>query len=391
MSSYSFSDNGEREIILSSVKRVVVKVGTQILRARKSVSAEQRIAELVSSINLLRKRGLEVILVSSGSIGFGMSAFDLKVRPRRVDRLQALAAVGQSHLMSCYNRSCEELGFHCAQLLLTAADLHDRTRNQHVSQCINALLEQGVLPIINENDSVSVAEIKVGDNDTLAAYVATMLRADLTILLTTAEGLRYSEKDSNELKERISVVNELDENVIQMAKGTDGNQYSTGGMITKLRAAEIINQSGEAMIIASGANFNLLDEIFETKDIGTIFLPARKDRLHARQRFLAFFSEPSGTLLVDEGAEKALCEHNKSLLPGGVLGATGTFHRGDTVCIVNSKRKELARGIVNFAFDEVAKICGSKSSDLNELLGRQVENEEIVHRDFLVLTNGQNS
>ncbi|NMA21462.1 MAG: glutamate 5-kinase, partial [Lentisphaerae bacterium] len=154
----------------------------------------------------------------------------------------------------------------------------------------------------------------------------------------------------------------------------------------KLRAAHIVNLSGEALLIASGKDFSNLQKVMDGEDVGTLFLPARKNRLHARQRFLAFFSEPAGSLIVDAGAENAITQQNKSLLPGGVLGLTGTFHRGDTVCIVNSERKELARGIVNFAFDEVAKICGAQSSEIEKVLGREVDNKEIVHRDFLVVT-----
>lgn len=386
MGVYSFQDEGERGKVLPGVKRVVVKVGTQLLRGNKKAGAAERIAELVKALHGLRQSGLEVILVSSGAVGFGMSALGMQQRPRKIACLQALAALGQSHLMSCYGSVCEAYGFHCAQLLLTAADLHERKRNGHVTQCINALLEQNVLPIINENDSVCVDEIKVGDNDTLAAYVASMLRADLTIILTTVDGMLLCERDKAELGPRLSVVHELSEEIMCMAQGTDGNPYSVGGMITKLRAAQIVNHSGEALLIANGKDFDILPRIMAGEDLGSLFLPARKNRLHARQRFLAFFSEPSGSLIIDAGAEKAILKNNRSLLPGGVLGSIGVFQRGDTVRIVNSERKELARGIVNFDFDEVAKICGQQSGELSRLLEREVEHQEIVHRDYLVLT-----
>jgi glutamate 5-kinase len=386
MESYSYQDQGERKKVLSSVKRVVIKVGTQLLQGGKNTTSEKRIEELVVALANLKKQGFEIILVSSGAVGFGMAALQTSVRPKKIAYLQALAAVGQSHLMSCYGAACEKHGFHCAQLLLTAADLHNQVRNRHVAQCVNALLENDVLPIINENDSVCVDEIRVGDNDTLAAYVATMLRADLTVILTKVDGMLYCKAGEDELGERLSVVTALNEEVFQMAQGTDGNQYSVGGMITKLRAAHIVNLSGEALLIASGKDFSNLQKVMDGEDVGTLFLPARKNRLHARQRFLAFFSEPAGSLIVDAGAENAITQQNKSLLPGGVLGLTGTFHRGDTVCIVNSERKELARGIVNFAFDEVAKICGAQSSEIEKVLGREVDNKEIVHRDFLVVT-----
>ena len=290
MGVYSFQDEGERGKVLPGVKRVVVKVGTQLLRGNKKAGAAERIAELVKALHGLRQRGLEVILVSSGAVGFGMSALGMQQRPRKIACLQALAALGQSHLMSCYGSVCEAYGFHCAQLLLTAADLHERKRNGHVTQCINALLEQNVLPIINENDSVCVDEIKVGDNDTLAAYVASMLRADLTIILTTVDGLLLCEPEKAELGPRLSVVHELNDEIMCMAQGTDGNPYSVGGMITKLRAAQIVNHSGEALLIANGKDFEVLSRIMAGEDLGSLFLPARKNRLHARQRFLAFFS-----------------------------------------------------------------------------------------------------
>jgi glutamate 5-kinase len=386
MDKYTYQDDGTRATVFATVKRVVVKVGTRLLRDTSSNDTSQRIKQLVQALQVLRQRGLEVLLVSSGAVGFGMTALQTEKRPRKIAELQAHAAVGQSLMMRCYEDACEELGFHCAQILLTAADLHDLDRNRHVVQCLNALLEAQVLPIINENDSVCVDEIKVGDNDTLAAYVATMLRADLTILLTTIDGLKENLPGQKSLGPRISVVPELTPEIIQMARGTDGNQFSVGGMITKLKAAQIVTACGEPLIIAHGEDFSILEQIFSGEDVGTIFLPGRKQRMHARQRFLAFFSEPTGCLVVDAGAEKALCQRNTSLLPGGILGVSGAFQRGDTVKIVNTARQELARGIVNLAYDEVVRICGAKSADLDKCLGHAVDTKVVVHRDYLVLT-----
>lgn len=383
---YSLTDSGERRDWLPEVKRVVIKVGTQLLRATAKQDSDQRIAALIDEIALLRQAGREVILVSSGAVGFGMATLGTVARPRTIAGLQAHAAVGQCHLMSCYEKACERLGFHCAQLLLTAADLHDLERNRHVTQCLHALLEAGVLPVVNENDSVCVDEIKVGDNDTLAAYVATMLRADLTILLTTVEAMHETSPESSELGQRISVVHEITPALLRMAQGTDGNPYSVGGMATKLRAAQIVSTSGEAMIIAGGKDFGRLGQIFRGEDVGTLFLPGRRSRMRDRQRFLAFFSEPTGDLILDAGAEQALCRQHRSLLAGGLLGITGQFHRGDTVRLLNAERRELGRGIVNFAFDEVARICGAKSDELPRRLGREVESPEVVHKDYLVLT-----
>ncbi|MDD4098017.1 MAG: glutamate 5-kinase, partial [Lentisphaeria bacterium] len=227
--------------------------------------------------------------------------------------------------------------------------------------------------------------IKVGDNDTLAALVAGMARADLTILLTTIDGMRERDEATGALGRRMSVVHELGSEVYSMAQGTDGNRFSVGGMITKLRAAAMVTRSGEPLIIADGYDFAILPRIMAAADVGTVFLPSRQQRMHARQRFLAFFSEPKGELIVDEGAAKAICGQGRSLLSGGVVGLRGTFKVGDTVRIVNLARQEIGRGTVNFSHEDVSRICGAKSGDLERLLNRPVTIHEVVHRDAMVL------
>jgi len=370
--------------MLKTVERVVIKIGTQMLINRKGKTTEEQIDSLLQAVNRLRQNGKQVIIVSSGAIGIGMKTMQVSRRPKEMAKLQAYAAIGQNHLMSYYISSAAKLGFQCAQLLITAADLHDFSRNQHVAECLDELLNEGVLPVINENDSVCTDEIKVGDNDTLAAYVAAMSRANLTILLTTVDGF-HETLDDGSMGERLSVVKELSDDVLAMAQGTDGNQFSTGGMITKLRAANIVNRVGDYMVIAGDSSFDILEDICQGDDIGTVFVPATSRHMHSRQRFLAFFSAPTGTLVVDSGAEKALCQQNKSLLPGGILGSRGLFHRGDTVHIVNCRNEEIARGIVNFAYDEIARICGAKTADIEMQLGHQNKRLEVVHKDYLVL------
>ena len=379
---YVLSDSGERRVCLDSVKRVVLKVGSNLVREQPAV----RTAALIREIAQLRKRGIEVILVTSGAIPLGMGVIGKRTRPKEMAKRQAMAAIGQCHLIRHYEDACEEHGFHCAQLLLTNADLHDRQRNVHVANCLRALLEENVLPIINENDSVTVEQIRIGDNDTLAAYVATMLNAELTILLTTVDGFHLTSADG-ELDERVSVVRAVDNQLLGMAGSTDGNQFSTGGMITKLHAASICMSSGLSMAIIDGHDFRRIGSFFACEDVGTLFLrPQMAHPMHAWQRFLAFFSEPSGDLILDDGAVDALIVRHKSLLPGGLLGISGTFQKGDTVRLLNAKRVELGRGVVNFPYDQVAKICGAKSSELAELLGHPVESPEVVHKDYLVLT-----
>lgn len=381
---YQHQDKGERQAVLKQMRRLVVKVGSNLVRENPA----KRTRELIHQLSTLRKRGVEVILVTSGAIPLGMSILNRTSRPKDMAKVQAMAALGQCYLMRHYENACEELGFHCAQLLLTAADLQNRDRNLHVTACLRALLDEGVLPIINENDSVSVEQIKIGDNDTLAAMVATMVGADLTVLLTTIDGFHESASPKGSLGKRISVIRELDDHLLAMAGSTDGNPYSTGGMITKLHAASICTTGGHALAIIDGHDFTELERFLLGEDCGTLFLqPNLPHPMRAWQRFLAFFSEPSGTLILDEGAADALTNRNKSLLPGGVLGSSGVFRKGDTVRLVGPDRKEIARGVVNFSYEELAKICGAKTSELATRLGHPVENTEVVHKDYLVLTS----
>lgn len=383
---YDIVDNGARTEQLADVKRVVIKIGTRLLMDVKGQEPEERVAQLIEQISALRNKGMEVVLVTSGAIGAAMRVLQTPRRPKKIATLQAHAAIGQCHLMSLYEEACAKYGFHCAQLLLTAADLHDRERHLKVAQCLDELLAMDILPVINENDSVCCDEIKVGDNDTLAALVASMSRANLTILLTTIDGLKERDPETGELGRRISVVHEIGGDVLAMAQGTDGNQFSVGGMATKLRAAAMTTCCGEPLWIADGFDFANLVNIFAAKDVGTIFLPTHKTRMHARQRFLAFFSEPEGELIIDEGAEDALCHKGKSLLPSGVIAMRGVFNAGATVRISNAKRQELARGTVNFNTADLSKICGAGTDKLEALLGHKPAATEAVHRNALVLT-----
>ena len=379
---YQYQDKGERQAVLRKLRRLVVKVGSNLVRENPAV----RTAELIGRLAALRSRGIEVILVTSGAIPLGMSILERTTRPKDMAKVQALAALGQCYLMRHYENACEAHGFHCAQLLLTAADLQNRDRNLHVTACLRALLEEGVLPVINENDSVSVEQIKIGDNDTLAAMVATMLGADLTVLLTTIDGFHENEKPDGPLGQRISVIRELDDRLLAMAGTTDGNPYSTGGMVTKLHAASICTTGGHALAIVDGHDFNDLERFLDGEDCGTLFLqPSLTHPMRSWQRFLAFFSEPAGTLILDAGAADAVTNRNKSLLPGGLLGASGTFRKGDAVRLVGPDRTEIARGVVNFSYGELARICGAKTTELATRLGHPVENTEVVHKDHLVI------
>ncbi len=380
---HSFTDQGERARVLADVRRVVIKVGTRLLTDMPGGSKAERVRELVAAAAGLRTRGFEVILVSSGAIGAGMAVLGTDKRPASLPRLQAHAAVGQSRLMYLYETAALAHGFHCAQLLLTASDVKDRSRHLNVVNCIEALLAAGVLPVVNENDSVSVDEIRFGDNDTLAAMVANMTRADLTVLLTTIEGM--CERDADNWGCRISVIPAITAELRAMARGTDGNRFSTGGMQSKLKAVEIVTRAGEPLIIADGRDFACLDEIFSGRDVGTLFLPTAAQRMQARKRYLAFFSRERGEVIVDRGAVEALRGRGRSLLPSGIVDVRGTFEPGDTVRIVNEAGEEIARGETNYSSDEVKAIKGQKSEAVRDILGYEGY-DAVVHRNYMVIT-----
>ena len=368
-----------RKQILKNSRRVVLKVGTRLL------SDQTAIARLVLQIHELRQSGRQVILVSSGAVGMGMRASGLKRRPRHLSEVQALAAMGQVTLMAMYEAECAKYGFQAAQLLLTADDLRSRERHLNAVNCIEALLSHDVLPIINENDPVSVSELKFGDNDTLAALLGSMIRADLTIILTTVDGLLDKNPDGT-LGKRISVVHGVTAALKEIASGTDDAAFSIGGMASKLNAAELLNSAGEALWIASGSDADVIARIFAAEDVGTVFLPP--DGIHkmgSRKRWLASFSRPAGTVSVDDGAADALTKKGSSLLPSGVVSVTGNFRRGDVVKIARaSTGAVLAKGITNFSSEEAGLIAHHKSADLTTLLGCDAE-DELVHRNNLVL------
>ncbi len=365
-----------RRRLLKQARQVIVKAGTRLLTSRESIH------ELVLGIAALRRENRRVLLVTSGAVGMGMKTLGLAKRPKELAQVQALAAIGQSHLMSIYEEECREQGFRVAQLLLTAADLSHRERYLNVMNCINALWENDVLPIVNENDSVSVAELKFGDNDTLAGLLASLTESPLTIILTTEEGLREREADGT-LGQRISLVDKVDAAVKGMAGGTDNSEFSIGGMASKLRAAEIVTSTGEYLWIADGRKPGILDAILRGEDVGTVFLP-RERPLRRHKRWISFFSKTKGTLTVDAGAAKAVRDGGKSLLPSGVRNVEGDFRRGDAVEIAGPDGVPFARGLVNFDSSDCRKISGHHTDDIEAMLGPNVD-DEVIHRDNLTL------
>ncbi len=383
---YSYEDSGERARVLRGAQNIVVKVGTQLLTDDSTGTQQEHTARIIGQVAALRKAGCSVILVSSGAIGAGMNVLHTGRRPDNLDQLQAHAAVGQSQLMYQYENECVQHGFHCGQILLTASDVRDRQRQVNITSCLRALLDKGVLPIINENDSVSVDEIKFTDNDILAALVATMVKADLTILLTTVDGMQeITGPEYSGTGKRISVVHRVTPALRTMAGGPAANQRSTGGMTTKLRAAETVTRAGDPLWIADGQHVDILPAIMNGEDTGTLFLPANPQRMTGRKRYLAFFSITSGTLVIDDGAAEALTTGGRSLLPSGIIEVHGDFDQGANVRITNQKGHEIARGIVNHSSEQIERIRGKQSAEAQSTLGPE-SHVEVVHRDRMALT-----
>lgn len=363
-----------RKKVIAECDNIVIKVGTRLL------TEPERIPRLISSIAELRQRGYRVILVSSGAVGIGMKQLGLNKRPSKLSQIQALAAIGQNKLMSIYDDECRKHNFKSAQLLLTSQDMKERHLN--ILNCIHALWSNDVLPIVNENDSVSVDELTFGDNDFLAAMLGTITRSPLTVILTTESGLRARNNDGT-LGERISTVTAIDETMKASASGTDDSHFSIGGMISKLTAAEIVNAAGEYLWVADGRNDNTLLDIIAGKDIGTLFIPSKK-RMSGKKRWLSFLTESVGQIIIDDGAAKAVRERGTSLLPSGVVSINGSFERGATVDICDKKGEILARGLINFSALEIERIKGCQTAEIADILNHDADSE-IIHRDNLVV------
>jgi glutamate 5-kinase len=352
---------------LKSAARLVVKLGTGVLTDRRKQIDPAQLGQLVSQIAALRKAGKEVVLVSSGAIGAGMGALGYEKRPTELAELQACAAVGQPSLMASYAEFFGKHGLHVAQVLLTHDDLQHHDRHLNARNTLVTLLGRGVVPIINENDAVSLAEIKFGDNDKLSALVASLLPADLLVILTTVDGVLENFGKAN--PKTISVIEKIDADIEKLGGGTS-SETAVGGMKSKIEAAKIVVRSGIPLVIASGKKKDALAKILGGEEEGTLFV-AQPNRLQGRKRWIAFFHHPKGTLFVDEGAKKALREAGKSLLPPGVARCEGDFAAGDVIRICDLEGTEFARGIAKFSAEEIR--------------GKKTARAELVHRDDLVI------
>lgn len=364
-------------------KRIVIKIGTSTLTDEGGHLNLPHLRILVEQVVQMSQQGREIILVTSGAVGAGMGKLGLKTRPQSIREKQATAAVGQTFLMRHYEELFNEFGFNVAQILLTQEDMRTRERYLNARNTIMTLLEYKVIPIINENDTVAVDEIRFGDNDTLSALVASKVEADLLIILSDVAGLYTADPRKDKTAEMIHTVDVIDEEVEKIALKSTGSTRGVGGMYTKIQAAKIATASGVMVVIADGMKPAILTDAFQGDDIGTKFLP-RHEKISGRKKWIAFANKSSGKIYIDNGAAKALLKMGKSLLPSGITNVEGNFRLGDMVTVVDEDGDEIARGLVSFSHDEIEKIKGKKTSEIMKIIGHK-DYDEVIHRDNLVI------
>jgi glutamate 5-kinase len=355
----------------------VVKVGTGAICDQTGRPDRKAIGKLAGQLAELRAGGVEVTLVASGAIGAGLGEMDISRRPRSVPQLQALAAIGQGQLMRTFHDIFARRGMVVAQVLVTRDAFEDRTRYLNIRNTLGALAEHHAMPIINENDTVAVDEIRFGENDILAAHVTNLLSAELLVLLTNVDGLLAGDKV-------VDTVEQVDIGTMKLVQ-TSRSAMGTGGMASKLAAAELVTRAGEAVVIANAKTHRILPRLLAGETLGTVFVPAKR-KLTSRQRWIGQTAKPAGSITVDPGAATALKKRGKSLLPSGIRCLSGKFTKGDTVAIVDETGREIARGLSNYSAEQLQKIKGLKTSQIAKTLGDKPY-DAVVHRNNMTLLN----
>ncbi len=375
-----------RQEILTESPTIVVKVGTRILTDERGHLSESQIESFANQLAEAKAKGYRMVLVSSGAVGSGIGRLGLSGRPTDLAQLQAVAAVGQSALIEAYNHFLEKLGLHAAQILLTADDLEHRTKYLNVRNTLNALLEYGAIPIINENDTLSVVELNTtfGDNDRLAALVADLIHAPLLILLSDIDGL-YDGDPKNPESNLIQTVHQIDASIQALAFDRLTG-LSKGGMASKLRIAHQITHAGGSVIIANGREPKILQKILNCEEFGTLFLP-QGTKMTARKQWIGYAIFPRGRVLVDEGCARALVENGKSLLPIGIREVEGEFEPGDVIAVCSMDGLEIGRGFTNYSSQDLAQIRGKHSNEIEKDFPEMKLYAEVIHRDNLTLTS----
>lgn len=367
--------------IFTKVARLVIKIGSGLVTQKGGLNLSF-LNGLAREVALLRKRNIEVLLVSSGAIACGMDLLGLSRRPHELPKKQAVAALGQPQLINCYSQVFKKKKLRVGQILLTRGDLEDRHRFLTAKHAVAELLKLGVVPIFNENDTVAVEEIQVGDNDQLSAMVAHLMDAQLLVILTDTDGFFDKDPKIHKEAQRIPVVENVDDNILKLAQGTLSAK-STGGMITKLKAAGSAAMYGVPTWMGDGRDPRIISSLFKGVDAGSLFLP-RKEALSSRKYWIAYTLKPAGQIIIDDGAVNAIRDSKKSLLPSGIVEVMGIFDIGDAVEITDSYRNPIARGLSSYSSKELEKIKGQKTSEIEKILGYKYY-DEVVNRDDLVV------
>jgi glutamate 5-kinase len=360
--------------------KIVIKIGTNLLADKEKGINLSRIESIARDISYFKDKIF--VIVSSGAIGAGVSALKLKEVPKTIPEKQATAAVGQPLLMSAYEESFRKFNKNVAQVLLTKDDFTDRKRYCNAKNTFSVLFSKNVIPIVNENDTVAVEEIKVGDNDNIAALVANLIEADLLIILSNVDGFYSDDPTRNEKAKLIPVIEKITPEIERLAKKSK-DALSTGGMFTKVQAAKRCVSSGISVVIANGTTPNIIKSILENNFKGTVFLP-QKNKLSYKDKWIAYVSNVKGSVIIDNGAKDAILKKGKSLLPSGVLNVTGNFKKGDVLSVVDSDGNEIARGVSNYSSNDILKIKGKKTSEIEKILQTK-SCDEIIHRNNLVI------
>ena len=370
----------ERETI-KSTKRWVIKIGSALITDNGCGLKHDNLDNWVNQISALRERGIDIVIVSSGAVAEGLTRLNWKNRPNIIHKLQAAAAVGQMGLIQAYETCFQKYNKQTAQVLLTHDDISNRTRYLNARTSLNTLLQLGVVPIVNENDTVAPDEIRFGDNDTLAGLVANLIDAELLVLLTDQNGLYTSDPRKDSSAELIEQAKADDESLEKYAG--DSSNYGRGGMLTKLKAASIASKSNTQTIIASGNESSILLKIANSEKVGTL-LTTSEDTLQAKKQWLANQAYLKGSVTIDSGAVTAIIKSGKSLLPIGVKSITGEFKRGEIISCIDLDGKEIARGLSNYDSIQATSIMGKSSEEIGELLDCKDE-DELIHRDNMIL------
>jgi glutamate 5-kinase len=376
------SANLVRREIIETAQTLVVKIGTNVLAQDDDTLDDSRFEALAAQVHAVRQSGRRVVLVSSGAIGAGIGLLGLKTRPADLPHLQAAAAVGQAHLIDRYDDAFKRYGYHAAQLLLTANDFRGRARYLNLRNTLRTLFEYNVIPIVNENDTVSVHEIRFGDNDRLAALVTNLLESPLLVILSVIDGL-YDGDPALPASKVIPLVESWNDSLLSLATAGKSAR-GTGGMQSKLEAARSATAVGENVIIANGRLPNVLERILAAEEIGTLFL-AKGESIPAWKRWIGFSLPPRGRYILDDGARKAIAQRGRSLLAIGIAAVEGDFFKGEVVSLVDQSGVEFARGLTNFGSHDARKIAGKKTDQIAETLGT-VPYDEVIHCDNLVVT-----